>query len=99
MAPSSQVLCEYCVEPRAAACGSAERPPVLSGECRGAATFTYDAAQKSDYPPRRQPGMRLMAPLARPVFALNHHGVLRATGEGRARRLGTRLLEVERATQ
>ena len=36
--------------------------------------------------------MRLLAPLARPVFEYNHDVVMRWGGEGLARRLGTRLL-------
>lgn len=36
--------------------------------------------------------MNLLAPLARPVFAWNHHWVMRRGGEGLARRVGARLL-------
>ncbi len=36
--------------------------------------------------------MNLLAPVARPVFAWNHHWVMRHGGEGLAQRLGTRLL-------
>jgi hypothetical protein len=41
----------------------------------------------------------LMAPLLRPVFAWNHHGVMPAVGEGLAWRLGTRLLAAGPATR
>ena len=36
--------------------------------------------------------MKLLAPVARPVFEYNHDVVMRWGGEGLARRLGTRLL-------
>jgi polyketide cyclase/dehydrase/lipid transport protein len=36
--------------------------------------------------------MNLVAPVARPVFAWNHHWVMRQGGEGLARLLGARLL-------
>jgi Polyketide cyclase / dehydrase and lipid transport len=39
--------------------------------------------------------MNLLAPLARPVFAWNHDGVMREAGHGLARHLGTRLLGIE----
>ncbi len=39
--------------------------------------------------------MNLLAPLARPIFAWNHHEVLRRGGESLARLLGARLLSVE----
>ena len=39
-----------------------------------------------------QAWMNLLAPVARPVFAWNHHWVMRRGGEGLARRLGVRLL-------
>jgi hypothetical protein len=39
-----------------------------------------------------RPWMRLLAPVARPVFEYNHDVVMRWGGEGLARRLGARLL-------
>jgi hypothetical protein len=36
--------------------------------------------------------MNVVAPLARPLFAWNHHAMMRAGGEGLARRLGARLI-------
>jgi hypothetical protein len=39
--------------------------------------------------------MNLLAPLARPVFAWNHDGVMREAGQGLARRLGTRLISLQ----
>ncbi|TCO83500.1 uncharacterized protein YndB with AHSA1/START domain [Plasticicumulans lactativorans] len=39
-----------------------------------------------------KPWMRLLAPLARPLFVWNHDALMRAGGEGLARRLGVPLL-------
>ena len=39
-----------------------------------------------------KPWMRVLAPVARPVFEWNHNGVMRSGGEGLARHLGVRLL-------
>jgi hypothetical protein len=39
-----------------------------------------------------KPWMKLLAPVARPVFAWNHDVVMRWGGDGLARRLGARLL-------
>jgi uncharacterized protein YndB with AHSA1/START domain len=39
--------------------------------------------------------MRLVAPLAAPVFRWNHDGVMRAGAHGLARHLGARLLDVQ----
>ena len=36
--------------------------------------------------------MNLLAPLARPVFTWNHHAVMRAGGQGLAKRLGSALI-------
>ena len=36
--------------------------------------------------------MNALAPVARPVFAWNHHAIMRWGGEGAARRLGCRLV-------
>lgn len=86
-----------------------EKPHLLEGAAHGEldGTGTWHLAESSgvvtvryDWRVRTtKPWMRLMAPLARPVFAWNHHGVMRAGGEGLAKRLGTRLLEAEPATQ
>jgi hypothetical protein len=38
--------------------------------------------------------MNLLAPLARPIFAWNHDGVMREAGHGLARHLGTRLISL-----
>ena len=56
-------------------------------ESGGVVTVRYDWRVRTT-----KPWMRFVAPLARPVFAWNHHGVMRAGGEGLARRLGTVLL-------
>jgi uncharacterized protein YndB with AHSA1/START domain len=79
------------------------RPPHLiearaEGELRGTGTFrlfegplgtavTYDWAVATT---RRW--MNAVAPLARPVFAWNHHAVMKNGGAGLARVLGARLL-------
>lgn len=42
-----------------------------------------------------KPWMNALAPVARPVFALNHDLVMGSTGRGLARRLGVRLLANE----
>lgn len=39
--------------------------------------------------------MNLLAPVARPVFAVNHDWVMRGGGEGLARLLGTELLAID----
>jgi uncharacterized protein YndB with AHSA1/START domain len=39
-----------------------------------------------------QPWMNAFGPLARPVFAWNHHAIMRRGAEGAARRLGCRLV-------
>ena len=36
--------------------------------------------------------MNLLAPIARPIFAVNHDWVMRGGGEGLAKLLGARLL-------
>ena len=56
------------------------------------ARLTADSMQEPTAVPLNGPDVTL-APLARPVFAWNHHGVMRAGGEGLARRLGVRLVE------
>lgn len=86
-----------------------EKPHLLEGTASGEldGTGTWHLAERAgavevryDWRVRTTKAwMRLVAPLARPVFAWNHHGVMRAGGEGLARRLGTRLLEVGPATQ
>jgi hypothetical protein len=86
-----------------------EKPRLLEGTASGEldGTGTWHLAERAgavevryDWRVRTTKAwMRLVAPLARPVFAWNHHGVMRAGGEGLARRLGTRLLEVGPATQ
>lgn len=63
-------------------------------ESDGVVTVRYDWRVRTT-----KAWMRFVAPLARPVFAWNHHGVMRAGGEGLARRLGTKLLASERAAQ
>jgi carbon monoxide dehydrogenase subunit G len=45
----------------------------------------------------RKPWMRRAAPLLAPLFAWNHHGVMRAGARGMARRLGCRLEGYETA--
>jgi uncharacterized protein YndB with AHSA1/START domain len=48
---------------------------------------TYDWAVRTT-----KPWMNAVAPLARPVFAWNHHAVMKNGGVGLARLLGTRLV-------
>ncbi|RBY81431.1 polyketide cyclase [Blastococcus sp. TF02-09] len=51
------------------------------------------AAVRFDWRVRPRPAwMRLLSPLARPVFVWNHAALMREGGEGLAARLGTRLL-------
>ena len=86
-----------------------EKPRLLEGASKGEldGTGTWRLAERDgvttvcyDWRVRTtKPWMRLMAPLLRPVFAWNHHGVMRAGGEGLTRRLGVRLLEADPATR
>jgi len=86
-----------------------EKPHLLEGRAQGGldgtGTWRLDEAGgvttvRYDWRVRTTKAwMRLAAPLARPVFAWNHHGVMQAGGEGLARRLGTRLLEDGPATR
>jgi hypothetical protein len=86
-----------------------EKPHLLEGRAQGEldGTGTWRLAEaggvttvRYDWRVRATKAwMRLAAPLARPVFAWNHHGVMQAGGEGLARRLGTRLLEAAPATR
>ena len=51
------------------------------------------AAVRFDWRVRPRPAwMRLLSPLARPVFVWNHAALMREGGDGLAARLGTRLL-------
>ena len=58
----------------------------LFGGANGVAV-TYDWRVETT-----QAWMNALAPLARPVFAWNHHAIMRWGGEGLARRLGARLV-------
>jgi uncharacterized protein YndB with AHSA1/START domain len=58
-------------------------------EGRGATAVTYEWRVETT-----ARWMNVLAPLARPVFAWNHDVVMRNGGEGLARRLGVRLLEL-----
>ena len=79
-----------------------ERPYRLGGEASGELAGTGlwrffeeggTTAVVYDWDVRTtKPWMNLLAPVARPVFAWNHHWVMRRGGEGLARRLGVRLL-------
>jgi hypothetical protein len=79
-----------------------DRPNVLVGEARGelsgmgtwwvyesplgtASTWEWQVATTREW-------MKAAGPLARPVFAWNHHRIMRCGGEGAAQRLGCRLL-------
>jgi hypothetical protein len=42
-----------------------------------------------------KPWMNLLTPIARPIFAVNHHYVMRNGGEGLAKLLGARLLAID----
>ena len=56
-------------------------------DARGTTAVTYEWQVETT-----ERWMNALAPLARPVFAWNHDVVMRAGGEGLARRLGVRLL-------
>ena len=81
---------------------SVERPHVIAaraeGGLAGTGTFrlfesplgtavTYDWAVRTT-----KPWMNAVAPLGRPLFAWNHHSVMRQGGVGLARRLGVELV-------
>jgi uncharacterized protein YndB with AHSA1/START domain len=57
----------------------------LSGERPTVVTYEWNVRTT-------RPWMNLVAPVARPVFAWNHHAVMRRGAEGLADRLGARLL-------
>ena len=79
-----------------------DRPSLLvgraSGELAGSGTWrVYESplGTASTWEWRvatTQPWMNAPGPLARPVFAWNHHAIMRRGGEGLARRLGCRLV-------
>jgi uncharacterized protein YndB with AHSA1/START domain len=79
-----------------------ERPHLIharaSGELAGEGTwrlYARDGETAVTYDWRvgtTRPWMNALAPVARPVFAWNHHVIMRWGGEGLARRLGCRLL-------
>lgn len=56
-------------------------------EAAGGACVTYDWQVETT-----REWMNALAPAARPVFAWNHHAIMRRGGEGLARRLGCRLV-------
>jgi hypothetical protein len=86
-----------------------EKPYLLEGQAEGEldGTGTWHLSEiggvtnmRYDWRVRTtKPWMRVAAPLARPIFGWNHHGVMRAGGEGLARKLGTQLLESGSATR
>lgn len=71
---------------------------VVTGRVEGegrweVAEMAGGAAVRFDWQVRPRPAwMRLLSPLARPVFVWNHAALMREGGDGLAARLGTRLL-------
>ncbi len=81
-----------------------EKPVALEGEATGEleGTGRWELSQDGTITTARyfwnvrtaQPWMNLLAPIARPIFAWNHNVVMRQGGEGLARLLGARLVEI-----
>jgi len=82
----------------------AEKPVAIEGKATGEleGTGRWELSQEGAITTARyfwnvrttQAWMNLLAPIARPVFAWNHDVVMRQGGEGLARLLGARLVEI-----
>ncbi len=81
-----------------------ERPAALEGKATGEleGTGRWQLSQDGTITTARyfwnvhttQAWMNLLAPIARPIFAWNHDVIMRQGGEGLARLLGARLVEI-----